>query len=153
MARYIFELRTGEFSATVDDQCEFTSDEAVIEYGRQVAHELMRNRCLQARRWRLDIHNADGEYIACLPFAQLDPTLDHLVSPARGLVERWSEACLALAETVSAARQTARESRSLVARSRGKPYLVAVHGEPVLAQSRGHLSDRAGGSTLASGAG
>jgi hypothetical protein len=137
MKRYTVKLRDGIGRNAVDDEVEFESDDAAFEYANQVARELMRNRNVRARRWRLDIYGADGEWVATLPFAQVDPTLDHLSPPARALIERWSASCLALAETIEAARGTVREARSLVARSRGRPYLVVDREEWVVAEREG----------------
>jgi hypothetical protein len=87
---------------------------------------------VKVRRWHLDNYDADGEWVAALPFAKIDPTLDHMMTPARSLIERWSASCLALAEAVDAARKTVREARALVALSRGKPYLISCQGEQVI---------------------
>lgn len=131
MTQYVFDLHDGRGIATVGEQLEFPGDEAAFNHGQDVVRDLMRNRYLQTRSWRLDIFRANGECVAQLPFAQLDPTLDHLISPARALIERWSQSRLALAEEIAVARATIREARALVAQSRGKPYVVAVGGRTV----------------------
>ena len=64
-----------------------------------------------------------------LLFASVDPTLDHLRREERAWVERVSERKRALKDVVYACEATLRESRSLVARSCGKPYLIAENGE------------------------
>ena len=62
-------------------------------------------------------------------FATVDPTLDHLRHELRSLVEKVSGKKRALKNVMYAAHLTLRESQSLVARSRGKPCLIAENGE------------------------
>jgi len=62
-------------------------------------------------------------------FARVDPTLDHLRDELRADVEKVSERKRALKDVIYAASLTLRESQSLLARSRGKPYLIAENGE------------------------
>jgi len=89
---------------------------------------------LRTRSWRLDVYE-NGECVSQLPFASVDETLDHLQPALRKTVERSNDSLLALHETLSSARATLRESRALVARSRGKPYLATVAGEPTIRTS------------------
>ena len=67
-----------------------------------------------------------------VPFASLDPTLDHLSAPLRDLVEDSARRVRLLNDTGYDTRATVREAQSLVARSRGKPYLAAHHGRKVI---------------------
>ncbi len=63
---------------------------------------------------------------------RVDPTLNHLTSEQRELVEHNSRLLRSLRNAVHAASLTGREARSLVARSRGKPYLAADRGRKVI---------------------
>jgi hypothetical protein len=83
----------------------------------------------QTRTWRLDVYEGSGEQIFQLPFARIDPTLDHLVPEMRETVERASDLSRSLREAMASARVTLRESRALVALSRGRPYLATEMGE------------------------
>ena len=67
-----------------------------------------------------------------IPFAKLDPTLDHLTREHRKLVEHHSRLIRSLKDAVYAARLSESEARSLVALSRGKPYLAADRGRKVI---------------------
>ncbi len=105
---------------------------AAHDYARDVARELMNGREAETRTWRLDVYEDDGVRVFAIPFASIDPTLDHLLPDLRATIERWCDRCRSLQEAVSAARRTLQESRALVARSRGKPYLAAEYGETII---------------------
>ena len=92
----------------------------------------MRYREVQTRSWRLDVYeNGDGP-IHAIPFASIDPTLDHVVPKLRMMVETMSERKRLLSEVLHAVNVTVRESRALVARSRGKPYLASRFGRSTI---------------------
>ena len=48
----------------------------------------------QTRTWRLDVYDSNGGRIFELPFASIDPTLDHLAPEMRTTVERANEVLL-----------------------------------------------------------
>jgi hypothetical protein len=83
----------------------------------------------QTRIWCLDVYEGSGERIFQLPFARFDPTLDHFVPEMRKTVEQVSDLSRSLREAMASARVTLRESRALVALSRGRPYLATEMGE------------------------
>jgi hypothetical protein len=92
----------------------------------------MRNREVETRSWRLDVYaNGDGPIYA-IPFASIDPTLDHLVPKLRTMVEDMSERKRLLGEVLHVVSATVQESRALVARSRGKPYLASRFGRSTI---------------------
>jgi hypothetical protein len=64
-------------------------------------------------------------------FAAVDPTIDHLAPDSRAAVERGCEQRRALQEATRELRKTVRRARALVARSRGRPYLIVQNGEPL----------------------
>ncbi len=106
-----------------------TDNASGYRYGRAVARELMRSREIQTRYWLLEVYrDGDGPLFDIL-FASVDPTLDHLRSELRSLVEKVSQKKRALKDTIYDANFTLRESQSLLARSRGKPFLIAENGE------------------------
>jgi hypothetical protein len=92
-------------------------------------HEL---RELRTRHWQLDVYEGDGKKVFEIPFVAIDPTLDHLTTAQRSLVEHGSPIIRSSKKALYAARLTGREARSLVARSRGKPYLAADRGRKVI---------------------
>lgn len=131
MSRYTFALQSG--SSRVDDGSGLwlSTREQALDHGEAVAGELMRGREAQTRSWRLDVYE-NGELVFQIPFARVDPTLDHLAPWLRAAVEARCESRRSAGEVISAARATLRESRALVALSRGKPYLAADRGEPTI---------------------
>lgn len=129
MPLYTFKLRQGSAPLADDAGIHLPDREQALVYGKEVARELMQGREAKTRSWRLDIYENHGDRVFELPFAAIDPTLDHLVPEFRSTVERLSNAYRSWQETVHAARVTMRESRALVARSRGKPYLATFAGE------------------------
>ena len=131
MPHYTFELQ--DETSLVDDTngIWLSTREEALEHAEAVTHELMRGREPQTRAWRLDVYE-DGGLVYQIPFASTDPTLDHLTPAARMRVEAGSGSIRSARETIAAARVTMRESRALVAISRGKPYLAAQGGEPTI---------------------
>ena len=130
MPRYIFQLQDG--TCPVEDESVWLLDrDRAIDHAEAVAGELMRGREVQTRSWRLDVYE-NGELVFSVPFASIDPTLDHLAPQLRTTVEASYESIRSTRQTVSAARATLLESRALVAISRGKPYLAAERGEPTI---------------------
>jgi len=84
MPNYTFELRDG--SGGIDDETGVALADGVhaLHYAQDVVHELMRSREAQTRTWRLDVYDEAGERVIELPFATIDPTLDHLRPELRG---------------------------------------------------------------------
>jgi hypothetical protein len=85
----------------------------------------------QIRSWCLEIYE-DGVRVHELLFASVDPTLDNLQPRLRATVEEASGKKRAFRDALAAVPETLRESRALVARSRGKPYLATVAGKPTV---------------------
>lgn len=129
MPHYTFELMNSGSPIADDTGIEAPDRESALAYGKEVARELMRGRELQTRSWRLDIYEERGERVVEMPFAAVDPTLDHLVPSLRSAVERSCDSFRLWQEALSATRATMRESRALLARAQGKPYLAVVNGE------------------------
>jgi hypothetical protein len=132
MPLYTFKLREGSAPVVDDAGIHFPDRAHALDYAKEVARELMQGREVQTRSWRLDIYENNGERAFELPFASVDPTLDHLVPEFRSAVERLCDSYRSWQEAVHAARATMRESRALVARSRGRPYLAAVAGKQTI---------------------
>jgi hypothetical protein len=124
MPRYFFSLRNGDGEIREGEGQDLDDTEVAIGHAKDVAQELMKNRELQTRHWQLHVQAETGEVLARLCFAQIDPTLDHLGPEWRQAVVDISNKCLALCEVTSALRNTVRQSRALLARSRGQPYLI-----------------------------
>jgi hypothetical protein len=131
MSRYTFGLQDGRSRVDDGSGLWLSSREEALDHAEAVTGELMRGREAQTRSWRLDVYE-NGELVFQIPFASVDPTLDHLPPPVRATVEARCESIRSAQEIVSVARATVRESRALVALSRGKPYLAAERGEPTI---------------------
>jgi len=132
MPTYTFKVLDGCGDVEDETGISFQHRDRAIRYARDVVHELMRNRELETRSWRLDVYeNGDGP-IHAIPFASIDPTLDHVVPKLRTMVEAMSERKRLLSEVLHAVKGTVQESRALVARSRGKPYLASRFGRSTI---------------------
>ena len=142
MPRYTFELQDGTCPVADGSGVWLANRQRAFDHAQAVARELMRGGEPKTRSWRLDVYEDDG-LIFEIPFATIDPTLDHLSQPMRRAVEASWESIHVAQQTISAARATMREAKALVARARGKPYLAAERGEPTIRTA----GDRRGGGT------
>jgi hypothetical protein len=129
MPLYSFELLDGSSPICDDAGVHLPDREHALAYGNQVARELMQGREIQTRFWRLRICENHGERVFEITFAAVDRTLDHLVPELRNNVVRACDSYRLCREAVHAAQITLRESRALLAMSRGQPYLAATAGE------------------------
>lgn len=129
MPLYTFELRDGSAPLVDPAGVHLPDRERALAYAQDVARELMHGRESQTRCWRLDVYENRHERVFKLAFAALDTTLDQLAPEVRSVMERLWDRYRSCKEAVHAAQATMRESRALVALSRGKPYLAANAGE------------------------
>jgi hypothetical protein len=132
MPTYTFKLLDGCGDAEDTTGVSLSGRDNAIDYGCDVAHELMKNRELKTRSWRLDIYEEGDGHIRGIPFASVDPTLDHLRPERRTTVEALCERKRSLFEMIHAVTDTVRESQALVARSHGKPYLASRFGKATI---------------------
>lgn len=134
MPTYTFKLQDGCGGVEDETGVSFPDNDRAIRYAYDVVHELMRCRELETRSWRLGVY-ASGEAdspICEIPFASVDPSLDHLAPKLRTMVEAAAERMGGLREVIHSVQATVQESRALVARARGKPYLASRFGKPVI---------------------
>lgn len=129
MPLYTFELRGSSAPLADSTGIDLPDRERALAYAEEVARELMQGREGQTRCWRLDVYENQNERVFELAFAALDPTLDQLAPELKRMMERLCATYRSCKEAVHAAQVTMRESRALVALSRGKPYLAASAGE------------------------
>jgi hypothetical protein len=132
MPLYTFELRDGSCGITDTIGISFADRDEALCYAHDVIRELMGGREQQTRTWRLDVYEDHDRRVFEIPFARLDETLDHLSPHWRSHIEELCDRSRVLHETYNAARITMRESRALVARSRGKPYLATEAGRSII---------------------
>ena len=132
MATYTFKVLDGCGDVEDETGVSFRHRDRAIRYARNVVHELMRNREIQTRSWRLNVYENGEGPICTIPFASIVPTLDHVVPTLRTMVEPMSERKRLLSDVLHAVKVTVQESRALVARSRGKPYLASRFGRSTI---------------------
>ena len=131
MPVYTFKLRDGSGDVEDTTGVQFRDQDRAVRYAHDVVHELMKSRELQTRSWRLEVYEA-GSLVCEIPFAKMDPSLDHLPPTLRTMVEGLSERKRLLGDVIHTVKATVQESRALVARARGKPYLASRYGKAVI---------------------
>jgi hypothetical protein len=134
MPLYTFELRDGSRGIADTVGVSLADRDQALCYAHDVIRELMGCREQQTRTWRLDVYEDHDRRVFEIPFTRLDETLDHLSPYWRSNIEDLCNRSRMLHETYNAARATIRESRALVARSRGKPYLATEGGRPIIGE-------------------
>jgi hypothetical protein len=132
MPRYTFKLSDDDDGVEDDFGVSLPNAEIAYKYACDVVRELMGHRERSTRHWRLDVYQDNDEQVFAIPFVKLDNTLDHLSQDLRALVERNAQRMRSFKDTYHNATITRRESQSLVARSRGKPYLAVDRGRKVI---------------------
>lgn len=132
MPVYTFKLADDDTGVEDETGVSLPDDDRAYRYACDVIRDLMRCRERFTRHWRLDVYQHNGEKTFEIPFASLDPTLDHLKAPLREQVELNAQRVRSLTDALQAAKVTFGEAKSLVARSRGKPYLAVDHGRKVI---------------------
>ncbi len=134
MPVYTFRLRDGRGDLEDATGVQLPNRDSARRYAHDVVHELMRSREVETRSWCLDVYEGDEPNgpICEIPFASVDPSLDHLAPKYRTMVESMSEGKRRLADVIHAAHGTIQESRALVSRARGKPYLASRFGKPII---------------------
>jgi hypothetical protein len=132
MPRYTFKLCDDGGGVEDNIGVSLPNAEIAYRYACDVVSELMSCRELRTRHWRLDVYEDEQKKVFEIPFAKLDPTLDHLPTAQRELVEQTSQIIRSLKDALYAAGLSKGEAKSLVARSRGKPYLAADRGRKVI---------------------
>jgi hypothetical protein len=131
MPRYTFRLMDDSANA-FDDVVDLPGDDFAVLYGRDVVRELANNCEPQTCTWQLSVYNQVGERICVIPFTDFAWAGSRLSSDVRIAFEQLHERRRELRVALDAARASVREARALIARSRGKPYLAADHGRPII---------------------
>jgi hypothetical protein len=129
MPVYRFELNDGVWRIEDKIGVDLPDPRRALEHASAVVRELMGGCEAQTRSWRLKVYDQSGQILFEIPFARLDRTLDHLAPELRTMVVELSDRVRSLKEVIGAANITVRESRALVARSRGRPYLATHSGQ------------------------
>lgn len=132
MPAYTFRLLDDGGGVTDDLGLGLPNTEAAHDYACDVALELMDHREEATRSWRLDVYENGAQKLFEILFATIDQTLNHLKPDNRKFVEMTAMRRRSIQDIYCVARITCRESEALVARARGKLYLVTDHGEKTI---------------------
>ncbi len=132
MPIFLFNVQNGNGWLMDKDGTELPDVDAAKAHGFAVARELMNRDEVRRRHWRLNVWDSEGALVVAIPFAKVDPLLDHLSRPLRQTVEQLAERRGTLAETMSEAKRLQLQLRSMRARSKRRPYLIAQQGEQAL---------------------
>jgi hypothetical protein len=124
MPRFHFHLRAAGTIHRDTDGMDLPDLEAVREHATAVAQELMRHSTRMTRHWSICVEDEHDERALDLFFADVDPSLAAYSPQTRMLVIETSRRLGALTDALCEIRATQLETRILIARSRGKPYLA-----------------------------
>ena len=132
MPTYTFRLLDNSSGVADDLGVRLPDTKAAYGYACDVALELMDHREATTRSWRLDVYENGSEKVFEILFASIDETLNHLKPDNRKLVEMTAMRRRLFQDTLHATWITCRESQALLARSQGKLYLAADHGQKTI---------------------
>lgn len=135
--RYFFVLRDGEGGASILPEESLQDDHCAVCIGITVAKELMRNREIATRHWRLEIRSDAGDLVQEIRFSEIDETVQHLTPDLQASLRTLCDKKLEIQEVMYDARMTLQEARILVARSRMRPTLVAFDRERTRLRANG----------------
>jgi hypothetical protein len=132
MPRYYFDLSDGGHTIEDAHGTELPHDRAAIIHACDVARELVQRNEERRGGSSISISDDTHSFLLELPLATVDQTLALLRPEARAILERCREQRRKLKECIHQVRQTVQQSRALIARSRGKPYLCTENGKLIV---------------------
>jgi hypothetical protein len=125
---YYFNLKTQEGRVPDPDGIELLDDIRAREHAEQVALELMHQREIRTRSWRIEVCNSQRRPVVELLFAYVDPLVASLSPACRITVEQASTRIAGLIDAISDTRRSYYELMATLSHSEGKPYLAARDG-------------------------
>jgi Domain of unknown function (DUF6894) len=128
MPVYFFDLSDATGLVQDPDGTHLPDEMAAREHARAVAGELMCNRELDTRAWRLQVR--DHEHRPCfhMMFVEVDPRLAELPAEMQtAIINGWTRST-SLHDSIKELHLTVRQVRATIARSEGGPRLAAVDG-------------------------
>jgi hypothetical protein len=112
MPVYTFKLRDGRGGVEDATGVALPNRDSALRYAHDVVYELMRSREIETRPWCLDVYETTDDGPICeIPFASVDPSLDHLAPTFRSMVETISERRRLLSDAIHSVKGTIQESR------------------------------------------
>jgi hypothetical protein len=128
MPMYYFNLKTQEGRVPDPDGIDLLDDARARQYAEQVALELMHQREIKTRFWRIEVCNSERTPIVELLFANVDPLVANLPLASRITVEQASARTAGLVDAILDTRRSYYELRATLSHSKGKPYLATHDG-------------------------
>lgn len=130
MTRYYFDLLADDQLISDVDGTDASDLDAATAHGRCVAREILQGAELRKRHWRLRIYDRHERCaaVAELLFASNDPALELLTPQWRKTIEEVCRRHAQLVEMGADLKMTIRETRALLARHEGKPFLAMTDG-------------------------
>lgn len=131
MAVFFFSIQNGAGGITAENGVDLPNLTAAKDHATEVARELMKGDELKKRFWRIDVLDEGREVVAALPFAVVDPTLDHLKPELRAGIERLSETRRECEETLCRWNSRLVWLRAMGSGLTRRPHLVARDGQRI----------------------
>jgi hypothetical protein len=137
MTVYFFNVRDGAAGIVDLEGTELPDRAAAEAHAAAVVRELLKGQGTSQgkdpgrKRWCLEVVDGPGRLLFSLPFAAVDPNLDHLAGETRTLIEQAREAQRRLGETMFRSRQLLDQMRSINAPRKATPYLVTEAGRRI----------------------
>ena len=125
MPLYYFDLWNGIGWTTDEDGVELADVAAAQRYSTDVARDIARNQERQARTYCIAVRDVAHGQLFVLPFCHLAEVVGHVDPETRAVLEVSVTRRRELSQAVRASHETVAQSRAALARSRGKPYLIA----------------------------
>lgn len=117
MPLYYFILKNGEEVVPDREGLECADLAAAHAHASAVARELMRNRELRSRPWRLEVRDEDLQPCFEILFADVDDTMAHLPAEYRESIARTSRLTASLHDAVNTVRATLSGVQETLARA------------------------------------
>jgi|SRR5262245_48638242 len=130
MPLFYFLLRAGRDNIPDREGIEFPDQETAHAHAFAVARELMRNREMKTRAWRIKVRDEDLRPSSEVLFATADDSIAHLQPPYRQSVEALSNSTANLFDVVDQVQMTLSNVRETLARA-----------DEMMAQLRQHISE------------
>lgn len=128
MPLFYFNLQTNSGLIRDPDGTELPDEAAAREHAAVVACELLRNRRIQARSWRLNVCDASHQLRINVILAEFDEGLASLASPFRETVVDGYLQSASLRDAIQDLNRTLLQIKGTIARSKQQPYLAAIEG-------------------------
>src|SRR5690242_17457733 len=106
MPLFYFILKTGREKIPDREGLEFPDQESARAHATAVAQELMRNRELKTRPWRIEVRDEDLQRCSEILFGSVDSSIDHLAPEYKESVEALSRSTAILLDAFNDVRST-----------------------------------------------